>query len=34
MVTTRTRRVVDWEEMWDGTTPESSALHGVMVVVA
>jgi len=34
MVDARSERVVDWDEMWDGTTPKSVALLGVMVVVA
>ena len=29
----RLERLVEWEEMWDGTTPESVALLGVMVLV-
>jgi hypothetical protein len=34
IVDARSERLVDWEEMWDGMTPESVALLGVMVVVA
>ena len=29
----RLERLVEWEEMWDGMTPESAALLGVMVLV-
>ena len=34
IVDARLERLVEWEEMWDGTTPESAALLGVMVLVA
>jgi len=34
IVHARLERLVEWEEMWDGTTPESAALLGVMVLVA
>jgi len=34
IVDARSERLVEWEEMWDGTTPESVALLGVMVLVA
>ena len=33
IVDARLERLVEWEEMWDGTTPESVALLGVMVLV-
>ena len=33
IVDARLERLVEWEEMWDGTTPESAALLGVMVLV-
>ena len=28
IVDARLERLVEWEEMWDGTTPESAALLG------
>jgi len=34
IVHARSERLVDWEEMWDGTTPESTTLLEVMVLVA
>jgi len=34
IVDARSERLVEWEEMWDGTTPESTALLRVMVLVA
>jgi len=34
IVDARLERLVEWEEMWDGTTPESATLLGVMVLVA
>ena len=34
IVDARSERLVDWEEMWDGMTPESAALLEVMVLVA
>jgi len=34
IVDARLERLVEWEEMWDGTTPESATLRGVMVLVA
>ena len=34
IVDARSERLEDWEEMWDGTTPKSKALLGVMVLVA
>ena len=33
IVDARLERLVEWEEMWDGTTPESTTLLGVMVLV-
>jgi hypothetical protein len=33
IVDARLERLVEWEEMWDGTTPESAALLWVMVLV-
>ena len=33
IVDARLERLVEWEEMWDGMTPESAALLGVMVLV-
>jgi len=29
----RLERLVEWKDMWDGTTSESAALLGVMVLV-
>ena len=34
IVDARLERLVEWEEMWDGTTHESTTLLGVMVLVA
>jgi len=34
IVDARLERLVEWEEMWDGTTPECATLFGVMVLVA
>jgi len=33
IVDARLERLVEWEEMWDGTTPESTTLLGVTVLV-
>ena len=34
IVDARLERLVEWKEMWDGTTPESTTLLGVMVLIA
>ena len=31
IVDARSERLVDWKEMWDGTTPKCATLLGVMV---